>query len=289
MDEEQLFEGQRSIGLVEADIEDNCIEHGVRGILKHDDIVRMLAEYDPDDMQARAWGKFQHLTGLIYKKFHPTVHVINPIEIKWDDWVVVEAFDAHPRTKDAIQWVAFDAYGRKVIVDEIWDSFDGYDELAWRIKKKADQFRVVTRLLDPSAWIVDQHTQTSLYSELYKRGLLYEQGSKARAMAISVTKSALDYQYKNGVYIKVPELYVFNTCKRSIWEFQHWKWSEWSGKSAESRGPNEKPEDKDDHMMENIGRVLMSGVKYTPYIKPSQRKALDMVRRNQVANDDPYD
>lgn len=279
---------QRSIGLVEADIEANCVEHGVRGILRHEDIIKMVSEYDDEDKQARIFGKFQHLTGLIFKKFSRVVHVIEPFELKKEDWVVIEAFDCHPRTKDAIMWVALDRNGRYVIADELWENFDGTDTLAWNILERQKQFRIVKMLLDPSAWNVDQHTQTCLFSELFKHNLVYEQGSKERSLAIMRTKSALNYVFQAGQYQKVPELYVFSTCKRTIWEFEHWQWQEWTGKTADKKNPNEKPIDKDDHMMENIGRVLLSGAQFEPFVRPIIQQQIERTRQEQVQLDDPY-
>jgi len=61
-----------------ADIEDNCIKHGVRGYLEHENIAKMIKEYDQDEQEARAHGRFKHLTGLVFKNFNPEIHVIKP-------------------------------------------------------------------------------------------------------------------------------------------------------------------------------------------------------------------
>ena len=61
-DQELATKGQRVY--VEAQVEDACKEHGVRGHLEHDHIMRMVAEYSEDEKQARVYGKFQHLVGL---------------------------------------------------------------------------------------------------------------------------------------------------------------------------------------------------------------------------------
>jgi len=280
---------QRSIGLIEADIEENCVEHGVNGILKHKDILNMIAEYDEDDKQARIFGKFQHLTGLVYKSYTPIVHEIEPFDLKMEDWVVAQAFDIHPRTNDAIQWMAVDRQGRHVICNELWVSYEGTDTLAAHIKEIDKQYRMVKHLLDPSAWNTDKHNPgTNLYSELYKRGLQYEKGSKERTLAIRKTKDALSYLYQNGVYYKVPILYVFKTCRRTIWEFTHWKWGNWSSKAAEENDPKAKPIDKDDHMMENTGRLLLANIRWTEYISPDVLQHAEYKRQQEAVNDDPY-
>jgi hypothetical protein len=282
---------QRSIGIVEADIEDNCKVHGVRGILEHSDIEKMIAEYDEDDKQARIFGKFQHLTGLIYKKFNRVVHVIKPFDIKPQDFVTIEALDPHPRNPDALMWVAIDKYNRKLIVDEMYENFEDVAQLAYAIRAKADRFRVVKRIADPAAWNTDQHKKDnrSLYTDLYSLGLIYERASKARHQAILRTKSALNWIYQAGEYQKRPELYIFDTCIRTIWEFEHWQWQEWARSTANTRSPNEKPIDKDDHMMENIGRVLLEEIEFTEY-KDEIRDYFEAQNPTQASEpvDDPY-
>ncbi len=59
---------ERKVGYVEADIESACKQHGVRGHLEHSDIVNLIAEYSEDERQARIYGKFQHLIGLVFKQ-----------------------------------------------------------------------------------------------------------------------------------------------------------------------------------------------------------------------------
>lgn len=60
---------------ISADIEENCQEHGKNGQLKHDDIQQIISRYDPDEIEARAHGKFVHLSGRVFKTFDRNVHV----------------------------------------------------------------------------------------------------------------------------------------------------------------------------------------------------------------------
>jgi len=60
---------------IHADIEDNCLEHGKNGQLQHNDIQQIISRYDPDELEARAHGKFLHLSGRIFKGFDRSVHV----------------------------------------------------------------------------------------------------------------------------------------------------------------------------------------------------------------------
>lgn len=259
-DTDLAAKGQRVY--IEAGVEAACKQHGVRGHLEHDHIEAMVAEYTEDEKQARVFGKFQHLIGLRFKQFDRTIHVVRPFDINYKDFTVYEALDPHPRTPDAVLWIAVDRQGRKFVIDELWLKCQGgTEELAQKIKQKADQYRVVRRIIDPSALIPDQHTNKSLHSRLSSLGLTYQEASKLRAQSDRRIEDSLTYQ-KLGVtgqeeFIKAPEVYFFDTCKRTIWELEHLRWDEWTGKSAENKGQKEKAMDKDDHEIENLGRLLI--------------------------------
>jgi len=270
-----LDELKRSVGLVQANIEDNCIEHGVRGILHHSDIERMIANYSAEDIQARVYGKFQHLTGLVFKEFNKRVHVIKPFKITFEDYCVYQRLDTHPRNPDACLWLAVDRKGTKIVVDELYTEATT-QELAQRIKAKDSQYRMIDRRIDPSAFIEDQHTKKSLAKNLYALGLSYLPASKNRTHAIQVIHDALDYREAgDGTFLKAPELFIFDTCLRTIWEMEHWQYQEWEGKAADKRSRSEKPQDKDDHMMENLGRALIDQPRFFEMEKPKWGNSIE--------------
>lgn len=252
---------KKKIFVVEANVEDACKTHGVRGFLEHAHIKQMVAQYDKEDIQARVLGKFQHLTGLVYKMWNREVHVVKARDLNPKDYSVICMLDNHPRNPTAVGWYAFDRHGHVFVVDELFVNED-IDTLVSSIRKKEENLRVEARFIDPSSYIEDQYTGESLYSRLYKRGLIFEQASKRRMEGVSLTKNALNYEIKGGIFVRTPQMFVFENCTRHIWEFEHWQWDEWRGRSAENKSPKEKPVDKDDHMMENVGRVFLSGAKF---------------------------
>lgn len=295
--------GQR--GVVFADVEENCRQHGTRGILEHGDIMRMIAEYSEEDKQARVFGKFQHLIGLVFKEFNKQIHVIPPFTINDKDFSTIELLDCHPRNADALMWVATRSDGIKFVIDELYDKFDSFDTLAARIKKTAVQYRIVERFADPSAWADVQPNKTMAQGlwehtgkQLEDRGLEYQPASKKRTEGIKLIRNALSYQITevNGAkqFVKPPMLYVFDNCVRTIWEFEHWQWNEWTGKSSETKDKSEKPQDKDDHMMENLGRSFLNDPGFVPLIIPTVQQtrpiSLDPypTGTQQVSMGDPY-
>jgi phage terminase large subunit-like protein len=264
-DKDLQTKGQRVY--IEADVESACKQHGIRGHLEHEHIQRIMSEYSEEEKQARIYGKFQHLIGLRFKQFSRNIHVIRPFPIDNKNYSVYEALDPHPRTPDMVNWIAVDRQGRKFICDELWlKAQGGIPELASRIKTKASNYRIERRIIDPSAFIEDQHTGQSLQRNLANLGLTYFEASKMRVMSDRRIEDALTYTKinLNGVeeFIKAPELYIFDNCQRTIYEFEHYRWDEWSGKSADNKDQKEKTIDKDDHSIENIGRILIQEPKF---------------------------
>lgn len=292
--EVQLREGEepikvkRSVYHTTADVESACKEHGIRGHLEHQHIVQMIAEYPEDERHARIYGKFQHLVGLVFKRFSREIHVIKPFNITERDFTVYEYLDPHPRNPDACLWVAVDRKGTKYVVDELWYKPDDTPDLASRIKNKASQYRINGRWADPWIFNKDQHhgsNDKNLDEQLQDEGLTYLPAPKQRTAADKRIETALNYQDVNGHMLRAPELYIFDTCKRTIWEIEHYRWDEWTGKTADKRDRKEKPVDKDDHMIENLGRALVSE---HYFVEAPKRNVINSMGSSALGSDDPY-
>jgi len=243
---------------IEADVESACRIHGVRGFLEHEQIEKMVAQYKEEDMVSRVFGKFQHLVGLIFKEFNKEVHVFKPFELNRDDYCVYMSWDTHPREPEAIVWVAVDRKGRKYVVDHLWSDAPTA-ELVARVKDIDSKYRVVRRFLDPAGFIEDKRTGDSFAARLSREfGLNFEPGSKRRSDALRAMQDAFHYEIVGGEMVVKPELVVSESCERVIWEIMHWQWQEYSGKTAEKHDKNPRPEDKNDHFIEAIGRILLA-------------------------------
>ena len=280
---------KRKVGVVFADIKDNCIDHGIRGILKHINIERMVAEYTDEEKHARIHGKFHHLIGLVFKNFNRKIHIIKPFNISKRDFIAIEALDPHPRNPDAVMWVAIDRKGTKIIVDELYGTFRT-PHLAKEVWTKADRFRVELRLIDPSAFVEDKHQdnpeKTTLAAELRNDyDLDYMKATKDRRRSDRRIRDALDYEMIGEDILLAPELYIFSTCVRTIWEIEHLIWDDWRGTAGERKSPMEKPVDKDDHMIENLGRILVQELEFIPM--QEEGRQIPTIKTNKSL--DPFD
>lgn len=266
-----------------ATVFDASIAKGVRGFLKTENIKRMIAQYDEEDKQARIFGKFQHLVGLVFKKWERKIHVVEPFHMNPRDYIWVEAYDSHPRNPDGALWLAIDRLGRMFVTDEMYLS-GATDFLAERVKEKREGKRIERAVLEPAAFNVDQHTGRSYASDLQQYGLFYQPASKRRADAVKAIRNALDYKYDGNEFQKSPQLFVFDRCQRLIWEIEHWQWDEWRGTAAHRKSPKETPVDKDDHLIECLGRAILEGVEFSE--QPRRVQSTSVSVESKI---DPYE
>jgi len=95
-----------------ADIEDNCAEHGINGLLNHSDILQMVSRYDAEEVEARAHGQFMHLSGRVYKTYSKETHEINELAgyhmemLSKKRYTLYNIVDPHDRKPFAIGWYA---------------------------------------------------------------------------------------------------------------------------------------------------------------------------------------
>lgn len=256
---------------IEAEMEDNCHIHGVRGILEHKHI-KMIADAIPDDeKEARVFGRFGHLIGRVHKLFRRKIHVIRPFPINEQDFATYKAVDPHPRVSDHVLYLSVNRNGTKYITGEVI-SGGLISELHSRMIsfEAAMNYRMEGRIIDPAAYTDDQHREeNSVGQQLLALGEHYIKGSKDLMAGIKRTNDALNYTEIKGKMVKPPELYIFDTCPVAIKQLDEYVWSDWKGSSKDDKQPRAKPKDVHDHQVENLHRLLLSEPVFVPKQKPS--------------------
>jgi len=254
---------------VEAAMEDNCeiVGHGVRGILKHENIQKIHDGYPEDERQARVFGKFGHLIGRIHKAFSRKIHVIEPFPLDEREWTTYFAVDTHPNTADHVLYLSVDANRRKVLTGEVL-SQGGCKKLYERCKtfEAAMHYRMDDRLIEPAAYNKDQHSSDhSVGEQLHNLGWKHLiRGSKDLTSGIKRTNDAFDFQMNGEKMIIPPELFVFSSCVVAIKQIEQYVWQEFKGPTKDDKKASSRPRDKDDHQPENLHRLLLHEPKFVP-------------------------
>jgi hypothetical protein len=252
---------------VEAEAEDACKIHGVRGILDHKAIQRMADAMPEDEKEARIFGKFGHLLGRVHKRFNRKVHVIKPFILNEKDWTTYKALDPHPRVADHVMYLSVNSRGTKIVSAELVTEGTIKTLYTRMVELETNlHFRIEDRIIDPSAFNDDQHKkEKSVGTQLEELGGRWIKGSKNLMAGIKRVEDAFDYEIKAGKFVKEPELFIFDTCRTTIKQLEEYVWAEYKGNAADDKEKSGRPKDKNDHQPENLHRLMLHEPKHIPY------------------------
>ena len=112
--------------LMTASSEDNCIEHGVRGIIPHESLEDQWRDFDEDDISARRDGVYLTRGGTIYKTFRDDYagHILPVLppyyQECWDKglFTLWQTIDPHDRKPWIIEWRACFPNGKDIGIAE---------------------------------------------------------------------------------------------------------------------------------------------------------------------------
>lgn len=213
-----------------------------------------IAELKPHEIETRIEGRPSQLTGVVYSEFVPDIHIYKTVPHGWSDYdkpplnyTIRLAIDTHPKVPTAVLFAATSPQGRTYIYDEIFSEgllLPGVCEL---ILEKLFG-RIPNRvLLEQAAWNpdpVDTYTYADVFAEY---GLPIEPATKDLAFGIMEVKSML-LERDRGF----PTLLFSPLLIETPREFDRYVWQE----------DKPRPVDKDDHMMEDLYRLVLSDLIY---------------------------
>lgn len=217
---------------------------------------RYLDNLSDEERECRELGIPLELTGLVYKEFRPEFHKLpkDPLPAGWTswsnpplDWTIYVAIDVHPQTPQAVLFVAVPPMGVPIIYHEIWKSCVA-DVLAEEIKLHTSGRSVAAIKADPKAWEEDPVYRVSMAQRFQAAGLPVEKASKAKDFGIQNMRSILNRETIDPASGKRrPAVYFAPTLKRTLFEIARYGYDK-----------ENKPADKDDHMMENMYRLFIT-------------------------------
>lgn len=206
-------------------------------------------ELTEDERQCRLHGQPLERTGLIYKEFHklppPDGQVLTTLPQGWSDWhtphkscILHVRVDTHPVKPHAVMFAAVGPSEIPIVCHEIYRACDA-DTLCEEINAyiKHTGCFLGSLKVEPAAWNPDPATRTApIASYFLKHGLFPQKAVKDLSTGIIIVRAKL----KNRQVLFTPE------CHRTFWEFSRYRYDPETGK----------PIDEEDHMMENLYRLL---------------------------------
>lgn len=217
--------------------------------LSKEDIDMFEGTLSEDEKQCRISGIPLYLSGMVYKEFQYDKHVLKKLPKGWEsyncppvDYTLFYAIDPHPQTPHAVLFVAVDPLGNLYVFDEIFEHCKGgTKELARKIQCVRSRFPTIGReICDPLAYIESPTDERCMADDFLEGGLLVEKATKALSAGILAVTAELSKEK--------PRIFFAPNLTRTLWEFNHYIW--------DPKGTN-KPKDENDHMMENLYRLIL--------------------------------
>ena len=240
-------------------------------ILRPEDVQEISARLTDIQREARLYGRFVHLSGVVYPLFERMeatwcfrcqkrvlgmggtcqycqgddlsgfTHVIEPFQIP-QSWPVVMVIDPHPRKPDAIGWFAVRPSDDVVLVGELLADGTAIDVArAIRMYEEAHLLRPVKRLMDPNIATETNDRMRrgwTIRQEYDNAGLRCDLANDDMGVGISQVNEYL----KPDPRTRRPRLTMFSTCEKMIYGMTHWTWDEYS--QGGTREPKETVRDR---------------------------------------------
>lgn len=237
--------------------------------IKKESADKILSKFPIEERTVREKGHFMMQSGRVYKEYNDAIHLCE--EFSWwenpSDYTLYVAIDPHPRTPHAVLFMVARRDGELFIVDELFISALPKEFIA-AIKIKCRNVIPELILLDPLAWTRDPSSGRCLAYDFIDAGLnnpMPMQAPKDLVHGILKTKEILTPDHN-----KKSQIHIFNTLTRFRYEITHYVWDSWKKDTSMTKSPKQTPVDKDDHMMENLYRLILMSPSYKSSLTEKQ-------------------
>lgn len=233
-----------------------------------------LSGLSESERQCREKGLPLSLSGLVYKSFDYASHTYgfdkdmpNGWASPWtppDSYTIRVAIDPHPEVPHAVLMAATSPHEEVYFFYEIFESLTA-DDLVDRINDVLFGYEISRMIMDPAGWITAASDKSCMASDFDRLGLFCDKASKDLSRGILAVQSALVKTIKLPSGLRVPWLRFGKHLTRTMFEFDNYEWQD---------GGKGKPVDRDDHMMENLYRLVIDGLHYIEPEKDSDRQII---------------
>jgi len=201
----------------------------------------------PDKLYRRyVLNSWEEAEGLVYDEWQESLHVIEPIDIP-DTWEHGFVLDHGFRNPTAVMFYAIDFDGNVYIYDEHYEREKPLSYHSDIIKGKT---KVSTGYADPSIFNKTQAKGNYIFS------IADEYNEFGITLIPSLREEETARIARGNEFLKSCRVKVFRTCSNFIHEIGNWKWE--APKSGNTLNLKERPQDKDNHLMDCFGYLLCS-------------------------------
>lgn len=232
--------------------------------LSKEAIAELEATMTEEEREARQYGKFVAMSGLIYKEFVEDIHVIDPFQVP-TDWYDNISIDPGLDAPLSAHFYAVDGDNNIYVIEEHYQAGQSVEWHSTRLKEIANRLgwpRYADGSID--AMIDSAANQKTLAAEKSVTELFEENGINANT---GVEKDVWTGVQRVKQYLKLrpnsqtdawpkgkPKLFIFRNCVNMIREIKSYRWKP----QAENANSEDKPIKKNDHAMDELRYYVMS-------------------------------
>jgi phage terminase large subunit-like protein len=239
-------EGTKSIGLVEASMEDNPT-------LSQAAIDRYMESLSEEERLIRKNGQYIHLGGSVFPEFSPVTHCIPRGQFKpTSRHRIIRTMDSGYTNPTVWLWLAVDEDGTIVVFKEHYQA-------KWNVAQHAEVVNKITKKItdesnaeiflttgDPAIKQTKEHTGTSILHEYSRHGIYIAVDAIPNDRRVGLEK--IQQYMKMNPKTGKPFLMFTDDCSHLIAELPKLKWKKHASvKVAEQKNKLEDIRDKDNH------------------------------------------
>lgn len=243
--------------------------------LSSDEIKQLEVTMTEEDREARQYGKFVALSGLIYKEFREDIHVIDPFEIptEWYDNISIDPGLDAPLS---CHFYACDGDGNVYVIEEHYMA--GHDvewhskkiwEIAKNLKWPTTKSGKLQALIDSAAsakTLAAEQSVVDLFLEQKIRcDTKVDKDVWAGIQRVKQFLKLREHTQKETWPKGKPKLFIFRTCPMLIKEIKSYRWKP----PTKQNDSPEAPIKKSDHAMDELRYYIMS--KPEPFSEPAKQ------------------
>lgn len=242
--------------------------------LSREEIAQLESTMSDDEREARQYGKFVALSGLIYKEFKEDIHVIDPFDVpkEWYDDISIDPGYTNPLS---CHFYACDSDGNIYVIAEHYESEKPVEYHASKIKAIADGLEwkrnkysnKLSAIIDSAANQKTLAAEKTVKELFYENGISCDDANKDVWTGIQRVKGYLqlrDHPEKKNWPKGKPKLFIFRTCVNMIKEIKSYRWAE----PKDGINAKEEPKKVNDHAMDELRYYIMN--KPEPYKEPEK-------------------
>jgi len=246
--------------------------------LHPDEIAALEATMTEEEREARQYGKFVAMSGLVYKEFNEDIHVIDPFAVptSWYDNISIDPGLDAPLSA---HFYAVDPYHNVYVIEEHYRAGESVEWHAEQLHNLANQLNWPKRNGMLEALIDSAANQRTLAAERTVTELFYEHNVLADT---GVEKDVWTGIQRVKQYLKLrdnpqvdvwprgkPKLFIFRNCVQMIKEIKSYRW----------KPEGDRPIKKNDHAMDDLKYYIMSRPDVVMDGLPAEQNAMSGVQQ----------